>query len=86
MKKVFSIIALSAMTLSLSSFNIDENTSNSVSLIIQEDCDQNYRELKAFAIGNGASESEAENAAGDYWVNCVNNGGESEVLELIKRF
>lgn len=85
MKKVFSIIALGAMTLSLSSFDIIGDTSNNVSLIILEDCDENYRELKEFAISNGASESEAENAAGDYWVNCVNNGGESEVMEIIKR-
>lgn len=84
MKKFFSIIALGAMILSLSSFSVSD-TSNDAYLIIQEDCDQNYSELKAFAISNGASEAIAEQAAGDYWVNCVNNGGESEIMEIIKR-
>ena len=74
------------MTLSLSSFNINSNLFRDLDIFIQEDCDENYRQLKEFAMSNGATEDEAENSAGDYWVNCVNNGGHSEVLELLSPF
>ena len=79
MKKVLSIIALSVMTLILSSFNT--HTTNQI--VAQEDCDESYNELYDFAISNGASDRVAKLQAGQYWADCVIDGGRSDFLNAI---
>lgn len=76
MKKFFSIIAIGAMTMGMSSFNSEE--------IYQEDCDAAKNELYDFAVNNGAGHTSAEAAANNYWVNCVNNGGSSAIMDAIR--
>ncbi|SEA38735.1 hypothetical protein [Psychroflexus halocasei] len=76
MKKFFSIIAIGAMTIGMSSFDSEE--------IYQEDCDVAYNELHDFAVNNGATDESAKAAAGNYWANCVNNGGSSAIMDALK--
>ena len=77
MKKVVLILMLSVFALGSSGFT------SSTNLPLQEDCDDSYNVLYDFALDNGASEEVAQEQAGNYWANCVLNGGNSRILELI---
>ena len=77
MKKVLLILMLGVFTFGSSSFTTHKKIS------YQEDCDESFNTLYEFAINNGASEDIAQQQAGNYWANCVNNGGSSRILEVI---
>ena len=66
MKKVFSIIALSAMTLSLSSFTVNNDP-----LLPDDDCAESAVDLQQSYLDAGYSETEAFQAAEEYYDFCI---------------
>lgn len=79
MKKVFSIIAIGAMTLSLSSFDSNKDES----ILLARNCTQVAFESYDGATDLGYSAAEASQFADQQYDNCVNDGGEAISVEFL---
>lgn len=78
MKKLVLTLVMGVFLLSTLLYTTNINAVN-----YQEDCDQMHGEVYQFAQYNGSNGETSQQLADNYWMNCVNNGGSSQVLESL---